>query len=163
PLRPIDGPAVPRSPASPTGFQILQARFGTEGSWADVTDEVRKLVRGNKLTISLGETAIKDRWPDPAAGKAKILILAYLADGRVARRPGRSRNPGGLLPRRPRGDAGAVEGRHGGRQQPVELQGRPAAGRNGVVGRRPGVHQEVERADQGERVCLSPADGRGVG
>src|SRR5439155_1312136 len=70
-------------PASPTGFQILQARFGTEGSWADVTDEVKKLVRGNKLTISLGETAIKDRWPDPAVRKAKILILAYLADGRV--------------------------------------------------------------------------------
>jgi hypothetical protein len=53
------------------GFRIISARFGIDDRWADVTDELRPLIRGNALRFGLGtDVKLKN---DPAFGVWKRL------------------------------------------------------------------------------------------
>ena len=61
------------------GFRILRAYYGVDERWADVTDELRPLIRGNVLRFDHGnDLAFK---ADPAYGTLKRLIIVYAIDG----------------------------------------------------------------------------------
>jgi hypothetical protein len=61
------------------GFRILRAHYGVDGRWADVTDELRPLIRGNVLRFAHGtDVTFK---ADPAHGTLKHLIIVYSLDG----------------------------------------------------------------------------------
>jgi len=61
------------------GFRVVQALYGIDDRWADVTDKVAPLVRGNVLRFGLGTDL--DLKVDPAYGVLKRLIIAYSLDG----------------------------------------------------------------------------------
>ena len=61
------------------GFRILRAYYGVDERWADVTDELRPLIRGNVLRFGLG-TDVKFK-TDPAYGTVKRLVIVYSLDG----------------------------------------------------------------------------------
>ena len=52
---------------------------------------------------------------------------------------------------------------HGGESIEIQVVWRALPGREGVVGRRPGVHSEIERMGVREGVSIPIADGGGVG
>jgi hypothetical protein len=62
-------------------LHIVSARYGTEGKWADVTMQVRKMVKNNKLSMAKTKGHI-DGFPDPAFGKMKTLVVAYSVGNR---------------------------------------------------------------------------------
>ena len=61
------------------GFRVLRAHYGIDERWADVTDELRPLVRGNVLRFGLG-TDVNFK-TDPAYGVLKRLVIVYSLDG----------------------------------------------------------------------------------
>lgn len=65
-----------------TGLQILQAFWGADGSWNDVTDFVRHSVRDKVLKLSL-QQPYTEFGGDPAYGKIKSLLVSYRIDGRA--------------------------------------------------------------------------------
>jgi hypothetical protein len=70
-----DDPEVPDR----RGFRIISARYGIDERWADVTDELRPLLRGNVLRFGLGtDVNLKN---DPAYGVFKRLIIVYSLNG----------------------------------------------------------------------------------
>jgi hypothetical protein len=61
------------------GFRILRAHYGVDERWADVTEELRPLIRGNVLRFDLGtDVTFK---ADPAYGTLKRLVIVYSLDG----------------------------------------------------------------------------------
>ncbi len=61
------------------GFRLIQAHYGIDQRWADVTEELRPLIRGNVLRFGLGtDVNFKN---DPAYGVFKRLIIVYSLDG----------------------------------------------------------------------------------
>jgi hypothetical protein len=70
-----DDPEVPDR----RGFRIISARYGIDERWADVTDELRPLIRGKVLRFGLG-TDVNFK-ADPAHGVLKRLIIVYSLDG----------------------------------------------------------------------------------
>jgi hypothetical protein len=65
-----------------TGLQILQAVWGANGSWNDVTDFVQHSVRDNVLKLSL-QQPYTELGGDPAYGKIKSLLVSYRIDGKA--------------------------------------------------------------------------------
>ncbi len=76
-------------------FEIIEARFismgdpatGIDPVWTDVTKEVRRLVKNDRVVISL-EPQVGDhlKWPQPAQGPAhdyKYLMVVYSIDGDI--------------------------------------------------------------------------------
>jgi len=73
-------------------LKIIEARFisfaepekGLEPVWSDVTEELRKLVKHDKVSVSIarGSPHLED-WPDPAPNKYKHLLVVYSIDGQV--------------------------------------------------------------------------------
>ncbi len=61
------------------GFRILRASYGVDERWADVTDELRPLIRGNVLRFDHGKDITFKA--DPAYGTLKRLIIIYELDG----------------------------------------------------------------------------------
>jgi hypothetical protein len=66
------------------GFAVIQAFFGTESSWADVTSQVRMQVKSQKLLMAFpaqGADLPKLGFPDPAPNRRKALAVLYSLDG----------------------------------------------------------------------------------
>jgi hypothetical protein len=61
------------------GFRVLQAHYGIDERWIDVTDEVRPLIRGNVLRF--GKDTDFHFKTDPAYGVLKQLVIIYSLDG----------------------------------------------------------------------------------
>jgi hypothetical protein len=61
------------------GFRLIEARYGMDDRWVDVTDQLRPLVRGNVLRFGLGTDVVFKT--DPAYGTLKRLIIVYSLDG----------------------------------------------------------------------------------
>lgn len=66
-----------RPAAQPVDLEILVARYGANGDWIDVTDEVRKRVRDDALEIHAGNSIAGD----PAFGALKSLRVEYRLGG----------------------------------------------------------------------------------
>jgi beta-lactamase regulating signal transducer with metallopeptidase domain len=64
------------------GLQILQAFWGADGSWCDVTNFVRHSVRDKVLKLSL-QQPYTEFGGDPAYGRIKSLLVSYRIDGRA--------------------------------------------------------------------------------
>jgi hypothetical protein len=62
---------------SPKTLVILQAEYGAEDKWIDVTDRVAAAVRDNTLVIQAGN----DLAGDPIPGVVKQLTVVYTLDG----------------------------------------------------------------------------------
>jgi len=61
------------------GFRIISARYGIDERWADVTDQLTPLIRGNVLRFGVGiDVNFKN---DPAYGVFKRLIIVYSLNG----------------------------------------------------------------------------------
>ena len=61
------------------GFRVLQAQYGIDERWVDVTDQVVPLIRGDVLRFGLG-TEVNFK-ADPALGVLKRLVIVYSLDG----------------------------------------------------------------------------------
>jgi len=61
------------------GFRVLRATYGIDERWADVTDLVVPLIRGDVLRFGLG-TDVNFK-ADPAYGVPKRLVIVYSLDG----------------------------------------------------------------------------------
>jgi WD40 repeat protein len=79
-------PAAPGSqdtaaiwPAPGQELLVLAARYGSEGTWANVTTQVQHLVKGPSLTV----VAYDDFVGDPFPGKSKTLFIVYRYNNRV--------------------------------------------------------------------------------
>jgi hypothetical protein len=75
-----------KSPPAKRGLVIEKALFGTEGSWADITTQVRRLVRGS--TLRIGDLNINNNREgtgiiDPAPNRFKELVIIYTSSGKV--------------------------------------------------------------------------------
>jgi hypothetical protein len=92
-LVPISNPAVERvvnpaeGPASkpPNEFTIVQAKFGTGADWADVKEQVRKLVKDSRLHLIVpreGSALPQLGFPDPAPNRLKQLVVVYAVNGK---------------------------------------------------------------------------------
>lgn len=58
-------------------LKILEARYGTDGHWADVTSILRNLITSESLITNVNYRVLGD----PAPGRAKRLELSYEFDG----------------------------------------------------------------------------------
>jgi hypothetical protein len=79
-------PQVPRERKSPAEFTIVQAKFGTGNDWADVTEQVRKMVKNSRLRFVLpreGAALPQLGFPDPAPNRFKQLVVVYSHNGKV--------------------------------------------------------------------------------
>jgi hypothetical protein len=64
---------------------IVRAKFGTGKDWADVTEQVRKLVKDSKLHLVVpreGNTLQQLGFPDPAPNRLKQLEVFYSVNGK---------------------------------------------------------------------------------
>jgi hypothetical protein len=69
----------------PKEFTIVQAKFGTGNDWADVTEQVRKLVKDSKLHLVVprqGRALPQIGFPDPAPNRLKQLVVVYSLNGK---------------------------------------------------------------------------------
>jgi len=64
------------------GLRILQAFYGTDGSWRDVTSVVQTSTKQNSLQI-LWQQPYSEVGGDPAYGRVKTLVIAYQLDGKT--------------------------------------------------------------------------------
>jgi len=62
------------------GLEIVQAAFGTDGMWLDVTAHVQHAVVGDKWETELHDP-YQELGGDPVPGKPKHLIVGYRMDG----------------------------------------------------------------------------------
>lgn len=62
-------------------LEILTARYGAGNTWLDVTDRVRGLAAGNKLSLRVDTSTLGS---DPAPGVGKTLMVRYRYNGREA-------------------------------------------------------------------------------
>jgi hypothetical protein len=59
---------------------IVDARWGADTSWADVTGEVKKFAKRSSLAMALPRDL---KVPDPAKDKAKTLVVVYKYRGKL--------------------------------------------------------------------------------
>jgi len=74
-----------KSSEPPKNFTIVRAKFGTGNDWADVTEQVRKLVKDSKLHLVLpreGSALPQLGFPDPAPNRLKQLVVVYSLNGK---------------------------------------------------------------------------------
>ena len=67
-------------PSDHQRLQILQAFYGADGSWRDVTSILQKSVENNSLKVSWNQP-YSEIGGDPAYGQVKTLIVSYRLDG----------------------------------------------------------------------------------
>jgi len=75
-----------RQEHAPAEFSIVQAKFGTGNDWADVTEQVRKLVKDSRLRFVLpreGGALPQLGFPDPAPNRLKQLVVVYSFQGKA--------------------------------------------------------------------------------
>jgi hypothetical protein len=81
---PSDSGTPPARDAS-REFSIVQAKYGTGNDWADVTEQIRKMVKDSRLRFLLpregGELPTLG-FPDPAPNRLKHLVLVYAYNGK---------------------------------------------------------------------------------
>ena len=65
--------------AGEPAFEVLDARWGTDTRWADVTDKARSLATPAGLAAWVDDRT----WGDPAPRRKKTLVLVYLDHGAV--------------------------------------------------------------------------------
>jgi len=64
-----------------TEFELLNALYGTDQKFIDVTEELKQKIKNNKLTIR----ASNDIDGDPHVGKKKKLTIDFISFGKVYR------------------------------------------------------------------------------
>jgi beta-lactamase regulating signal transducer with metallopeptidase domain len=73
-------------------FQVLQGAYGANGSWRDVTDNLRKLVKDGALRVQW-EQPYSEIGGDPAWLKVKTLVVSYRSDGKTKLKTFQEQNP----------------------------------------------------------------------
>jgi serine/threonine protein kinase len=80
----LPGPAdsldtAPASPAPGQQLTILYARYGYQGTYADVAAKIQPLVKGKAFTVKADDRVLGD----PIFGKVKGLVIVYRVNGRI--------------------------------------------------------------------------------
>lgn len=80
------GARPPARSARRSGLTVMHAFFGTGSSWADVTPQTKKHIKGSRLRLDVpyhGRDLASVGFPDPAPNRLKTLVVVYSFDGQI--------------------------------------------------------------------------------